>query len=386
MRICSPHCGVAPESGSGGETYERELLVRLGRAGVALDVILAQGKPHPTDAPNWTVHRFGIGRGLRWWVAPFIVPAAIARVHRATHFDVLRIHSLRYIGPSALWARRRFALDVPTVAHHHHLDLSRLNALIEKPVIEGCDAVVTVSEFSRRQLASELDVRVDHVSVIHNGIDERFAPGPRDGALAARLGLRAGPVVLFLGGLKPRKNLSFLLDLWPEVVARVPQATLVLAGDGPDAPALRRRARAMGIQHRIVFAGRVSEAEKPAVYRLADVFVSPSSLEGFGLSVGEAMSSRLPVIVARQGALPEIVGHGSGARVCDPHSVSDFVTAILEYLGSPQRRAIGGEDNRRRVDTLFRWDRAVTQVSQVYENALRRRRDRGAMTAAAWRS
>jgi phosphatidylinositol alpha-1,6-mannosyltransferase len=193
-------------------------------------------------------------------------------------------------------------------------------------------------------------------------------------------------VVLFLGGLKPRKNLSFLLDLWPEVVARVPQATLVLAGDGPDAPALRRRAGAMGIQHRIVFAGRVSEAEKPAVYRLADVFVSPSSLEGFGLSVGEAMSSRLPVIVARQGALPEIVGHGPGARVCDPHSVSDFVTAILEYLGSPRGRAIGGEDNRRRVDTLFRWDRAVTQVSQVYENALRRRRDRGAMTAAAWRS
>ena len=386
MRICSPHCGVAPESGSGGETYEREMLVRLGRAGVAVDVILARGKPYPVDAPNWSVHRFGIGRGLRWWVAPAVVPSAIARVYRATRFDVLRVHSLRYIGPSALWARRRLALDVPVVAHHHHLDPSPFNSLIEKRVIEGCDAVITVSEFSRRQLASELDVRVDHVSVIHNGVDERFAPGPRDAALADRLGLGAGPLVLFLGGLKPRKNLRFLLDLWPEVVARAPQATLLLAGEGPEAPALKRHARAIGLERRIVFPGRVSEADKPAVYRLANVFVSPSSLEGFGLSVGEAMSSGLPVIVARQGALPEIVGHGAGARVCDPRSAPEFVAAILDYLGSPERCAEGGRDNRRRVDAQFRWDRAVTQVTQIYEDALRRRRDGRAVTAGAGRS
>src|SRR5207247_670204 len=85
---------------------EREILTRLGRAGVAIDLILARGKPHPTDVPNWTVHRFGIGRGLRWWVAPFVVPPAIARVHRVTRFDVLRGHSVGYLGPGATGARR----------------------------------------------------------------------------------------------------------------------------------------------------------------------------------------------------------------------------------------------------------------------------------------
>ena len=64
MRICTPHCGIAPETTSGGETYERELLEGLGRAGVRLEIILARGKPHRADVPNWTVHRFGIGRGL----------------------------------------------------------------------------------------------------------------------------------------------------------------------------------------------------------------------------------------------------------------------------------------------------------------------------------
>ena len=74
MRICTPHCGIAPETTSGGETYERELLERLGRAGVQLEIILARGKPHPAGVPNWTIHRFAIGRGLRWYVAPFVVP------------------------------------------------------------------------------------------------------------------------------------------------------------------------------------------------------------------------------------------------------------------------------------------------------------------------
>ena len=62
MRICSPHCGVAPETTSGGETYERELLARLGRAGVDVELILARGKPHPEGVPHWTVHRFPIRR------------------------------------------------------------------------------------------------------------------------------------------------------------------------------------------------------------------------------------------------------------------------------------------------------------------------------------
>ena len=131
MRICSPHCGVNPETTSGGETYEREILVRLGQAGVKLDIILARDRPYPIGVPNWTVHRFSIGRGLRWYVAPFVVPAAVKRVYDQAGIDLLRVHSLRYIGPGALWARRRYSLDVPVVSHHHHLDPSPLNRLIE---------------------------------------------------------------------------------------------------------------------------------------------------------------------------------------------------------------------------------------------------------------
>jgi glycosyltransferase involved in cell wall biosynthesis len=374
MRICSPHCGVAPETTSGGETYERELLVRLGRRGVRLDVILARGKRHPVDAPNWTVHRFGIGRGLRWWIAPAVVPPAIKRVWEAGPFDLLRAHSLRFIGPSALWARRRFGLDVPIVAHHHHLDPSPLNRLIERRVVDTVDRVVVGSEFTRRQLAGELGCRIDHVAVVPYGVDTRFAPGARRLDLVHRYGLDGSQVVLFLGGLKPRKNLPLLLDVFARVTRGAPAARLVVAGGGPLRTDLERRARELGLGGRVVFTGYVPEAEKVAHFNLADVFVFPSAMEGFGLAVGEAMSCGLPVVASDRGSIPEVLVDGEGGVLADPAEPERFAEALAALLADPGRRAAYGHANRTRIDARFRWDRCVAATTAVYEEAVAARR------------
>jgi len=367
MRICTPHCGVAPETTSGGETYERELLVRLGRRGVRVDVILARGKPHPVDVPNWTVHRFAIGRGLRWWVAPAVVPGAIKRVWDATPFDVLRVHSLRFIGPSALWARRRFRLPVPVVAHHHHLDRSPLNRLIERRVVDAADRVIVGSEFARRQLAVELGCRTEHVAVVPYGVDERFEPRPRRADLVDRYGLGTSPVALFLGGLKPRKNLPRLLEMWARVVARVPDARLVVGGGGPLRSSLERRARELGVSGRVTFMGYVPEADKVDLLNLADVFVFPSAMEGFGLAVGEAMSCGLPVVASDRGSIPELVVDGEGGVLCDPAAPERFATALHALLTDRERRAAYGRANRARIDARFRWDRCVAATAAIYE-------------------
>lgn len=378
MRICTPHCGIAPETTSGGETYERELLERLGRAGVRLEILLARGKPHPTGVPNWTVHRFPIGRGLRWYVAPLVVPAAIRRVYRAVGFDLLRVHSLRYIGPSALYARRRYHLDVPVVSHHHHLDSSPLNRLIEKRVVDASDRVVVGSEFARRQLREELGARTDHVSVVYYGVDARFAPRPASPALRARYGLGESRVVLFLGGLKPRKNLGLLLDVWQALAPRFPDTTLLIAGGGPLLPELRQRARRLGLDGRVVFTGYVAEAQKAAHFNLGEVFVFPSAMEGFGLTVAEAMSSGLPVVASNRGSIPELVVDGEGGFVCDPAGPEPFVERLSAVLAD---RALGrklGLASRERVERMFRWERCVEGTRRVYESALEDWRRRGA--------
>jgi glycosyltransferase involved in cell wall biosynthesis len=371
LRICSPHCGIAPETTSGGETYERELLVRLGRAGVRIEIILARDKPHPAGVPNWAVHRFPIGRGLRWWVAPLIVPEAIRRVHAAAGFDLLRIHSLRYIGPSVLWARRRYRLDVPVVAHHHHLDPSPLNAVIEKRVVNAADAVVVGSEFARRQLRQDLDARTDHVSVVYYGVETIFAPRPPREDLRARYGLGRGPVVLFFGGLKPRKNLGLLLDAWAKLAPRRhPDATLLVAGGGPLLADLRARAERLGLAGRVAFTGYVPEAEKAEHFNLGDVFFFPSAMEGFGLTVAEAMSSGLPVVASDRGSIPELVVQGQGGFVCEPSGPDPFVDKLSLMLADASLRRRFGAANRERVDRLFRWDRCVEGTRRVYEEVV----------------
>jgi len=370
VRICSPHCGIDPDTISGGETYERELLVRLAGLGLHVDILLARHKRHPEGVRNWTIHRLPIGRGLRWPLAPFVLPPAIKRVHAETGFDVLRAHSLRYIGPAALIARRRYGLDVPIIAHHHHLDPDPLNRLIERRVVDRSERVITVSEFSRRQLATTLGVRTDHVEVIPNGVDPRFSPGPKDPALIARHHLENRSVTLFLGGLKPRKNLMFLLGLWPEVARHRPDATLLIAGGGPLEGSLKRRAAELRPSGTVIFAGRVSEAEKVAYYRLADVMVSPSSLEGFGFTVAEAMSCGLPVVVSDAGALPELVVDGQSGFVCAGGDTTSFTRSLLRLLGDLELRRRGGTFNRERIDRHYRWDRSTRRVAEIYEDTL----------------
>ena len=374
MRICSPHCGVDPDTTSGGETYERELLRHLGRRGVEIDLMLARHKRVPVDAKNWTVHRLPIGRGLRWPVAAILLPPLIKRLYDLRPFDILRAHSLRFIGPAALAARRRYGLDVPIVAHHHHLDAGWLNPLIERKVIEGSDRVITVSEFSRRQLIDELGIGSERIDVVPNGIDERFAPGADSRALRERYGMGDRQVVLFLGGLKTRKNLPFLLDVWRRVATLRPRATLLIAGTGPAAGELHRRARQLDLVGRVVFAGRVSEQEKVGYYNLADIFVFPSSLEGFGLAVGEAMSCGLPVVTSDRGALPELVRDRHGGFVCRGNHLDDFSGALMMLLDDANLRRTFGSYNRQLVERCYRWGLAAARVHAIYDDLLARRR------------
>ena len=374
LSVCSPHCGLAPETTSGGETYEREILTALAALGVRIELLLARGKPVPEGVANFTVHRLPIRRGLRWPVARVLLPPYIKRVWDAAPFDVLRAHSLRFIGPAALAARRRYRLDVPVIAHHHHLDPSPLNWLIEKRVIAAADRVVTGSEFSRRQLAAELGGRTDHVVVVPYGIDAKFAPRPRREDLIDRYGLRGQRVVLFLGGLKGRKNLPLLLDVWRAAAPEAPDARLVVAGGGALLDGLRARARALGLGDRVVFTGYVPEADKVDHYNLADVFLFPSALEGFGLAVGEAMACGLPVVASDRGSIPELLVDGEGGFLCAPTGAEPFVRRLRLLLADTALREKLGRANAERVRRLFTWDRCARETLRVYEETL-----------AAWR-
>jgi len=161
------------------------------------------------------------------------------------------------------------------------------------------------------------------------------------------------------------------------VTARRSDARLVIAGGGPLRADLERHSTRLGLDSHVVFTGFVPEADKAAHFNLADVFFFPSALEGFGLAVGEAMSSGLPVVASDRGSIPELVVDGETGFTCDPATPGRFVERLLLLLGDVPLRRKFGAAGRLRVDRLFRWESCVGGTRRVYEETVLAWRRRG---------
>ena len=344
MRILNPCCGIAPGASSGGEVHEREILRRLPAHGIEPLVFLAPGKIHPPDV---AVRRWAALRHLRWWSAPVVLTPWLTRAAMVfPEARLIRAHSLRYLGMAAVLAGRRAGL--PVAVQVHHLDGGPL-AWLDRWVIRRADLVVADSRFTACQVA---EAGARKVAVVPCGTDlSPAAPRPGD---RARFGL-GGPVALFLGELKPRKNVGFLLRVWAEVAARVPSAVLLIAGDGPERRRLCGLAKRLGVWDRVRFLGRVPEADKPRLYALADVFLFPSLLEGFGMPVLDAMASGVPALVSDRGALPELAAIG-GAGVIPLERPEEWVEETVELLKNP-----GGYQGAQGLT----WDAAAAQMAMA---------------------
>lgn len=351
--------------------YERELLKDLAALGVDSHILLARGKPYDRGVTGWTIHPVWPAKGLRWYVTPFVWPRYIKRVWDTHGFDLLRAHSVRYAGPAALLARRRYRLPVPVVTHHHHLDPSPLNPVIEKRVLRASDCVVTDSQFAKQQIASELGITTEHVKVVYCGVSRRYTRLPKDAALAARWGLTGKQVLLCLGPLIPRKNPVFLLEAFAEVRrAAGERVVLVWVGSGPLRQDLERRVERLGLAGAVVFTGYLPEADKVPMLNLADVFVFPSLLEGFPLAPQEAMSCGKPVIAFRVASLPEMVEDGVSGFLVSANDRAAFVDRVLRVLRDPGLLARFGAAAADRVDQHFRWELTVRRVQKVYQEVL----------------
>jgi glycosyltransferase involved in cell wall biosynthesis len=370
MRICSPHCGIAPESGSGGEVYERELLKDMAALGAELHILLARGKPHDSGVPGWTIHPVWPPKGLRWQVTPLVFPRYIKRVWDQHGFDLLRAHSVRYVGPAALLARRRYRLPVPVVTHHHHLDPSRLNPYLERRVLQASDCVITDSRFAKQQLRDELGISTDHVRVVYCGVGRKYQPQPKDPGLLRRWGLEGKRVLLSVGPLIERKNPFFALEVLRDLRGALGKEVVLLwVGSGPLRRPLERRAKELGLDGDVIFTGYLPEADKVAVLNLADVFVFPSLLEGFPLAPQEAMSCGKPVVAFCVASLPELVEDGVSGFLTRANDRPAFAACVARLLTDEGLRARYGVEAQERVDRHFRWDLTVRQVLKIYQEA-----------------
>ena len=244
--------------------------------------------------------------------------------------------------------------------------------------LAAADAVVCVSQFSRA-LARAHGVPDGVLDVVENGADPaRFCPGPRDAALAARLGLDDGDeVVLTVSRLAPRKGHRTAVRAIAQLARHRPRLRYVFTGASEAMRAeIAALAHELGVASRVVPAGFVSDAELPALYRLADVFAllaeteSDTDVEGFGVALLEAAASGVPVVATASGGVPEAVGD-AGVVVApgDPVEAAGVIARLLDDRALARRI---GERGRARVIERFSHDRATERMLAIWNAALAR--------------
>lgn len=201
-----------------------------------------------------------------------------------------------------------------------------------------------------------------------NGIDtDRF---PLPNGHASRAGENGGPVrALFVGRLVPTKGCDMAIEaLAPALRSR--RLNLAIVGDGPERPELEALADRLGVAHAVVFAGRVPPEQTAQYYAAAELLVFPSVREFGGGVVLEAMAMGVVPVVVDNGGPGELVTPGCGIKVplaSREQLVTSLAAAVERLVAEPERRCALAAAARRRVETLFTWQRKATQMDEVYD-------------------
>ena len=289
---------------------------------------------------------------------------------RERHFDVINTHFALPTGPLGNWLSRR--LNVPNVLSVHGGDLfdpskktsphrhAALRAMVAH-LLRRADAVVAQSQDTARNVAQIYGVDRS-VELIPLGIDR--PPPPAGTTQRAAFNIPEDAFVLVTAGrIVARKACTQLIDS----LAAVPGAVLLIVGDGPEAAAVMRRAVECNVTHRVRMLGYVPDAVKYRAFQVADVFVSTSQHEGFGLVFLEAMAFGLPIVCYDRGGQTDFLTTPATGHVVPLNDVRAFNDAVRALRDAPQRRAEIRRNNLRRVEDYF-----IGRCAQRYEDLFER--------------
>lgn len=299
---------------------------------------------------------------------------AVARATRRYGLDI--IHDPNGIAP--FLAQRDITRRVVTIhdafayvdpSTHNRLDTWRYRWML--PYAVRCaDAVITVSECSRRDLVRFLGLPTERVSVIGGGVEPRFVAiedGEARRTILAKYGI-AGRYMLYVGSINARKNIARLFEAYAMVRGKFPDVTLVIGGKRQWRTAeIDATWQRLNLDDHVHFTGYVDDADLPALYSAAELFVFPSLYEGFGLPPLEAMACGTPVITSNSSSLPEVVG--DAALLVEPHNTANIADAMVQLLGDVPLQA----ELRRRGFTQarrFTWEQAAQETKIVYQRLM----------------
>lgn len=261
---------------------------------------------------------------------------------------------------------------------------------LEKTAMEMADAVIAVSEETRRDVEKLFSIAPERLHVIYNGIDlEEYRPVTGKTALK-RFGVNpVEPYVLFVGRIARQKGIIHLVNA---IKHMNPGFQVVLCAGAPDTPEIAEEmkkavAAAQRVRPGVIWIEEMVDTKaKIELYSNASAFICPSIYEPFGIINLEAMACGIPVVASAVGGIPEVVVHGeTGYLVCleqmtespfearHPERFSrDLAGRVNDLMADPSKRRAFGAAGRKRVESIFGWNAIAKQTAALYESLLAR--------------
>ncbi len=301
-------------------------------------------------------------------VASTPLSLALPRLLAGQRPDIAHLHFPYPPGEISQWLLGRSQHTVLT----YHSDIVRQKGLLRayapflRRVLRAVDRIIATSP---QYVASSPYLRPlrNKVTVIPLGIDVRRFLEP-DSAQVASIRQRYGaPLLLFVGRLRYYKGVQYLLDALPSV----PDARVLIAGTGPMAQPWQAQAQALGLLDRVFFLGDVADADLPAYYTAADLFVLPACerSEAFGVVQVEALASGTPILSTELGTGTSYVNQdGATGCVVPAGDSAALANALQSLLANPAQRAAMGAAARQRAAAEFSLPVMVARVDALYRS------------------
>jgi glycosyltransferase involved in cell wall biosynthesis len=349
----------------GGPAHVRDLVAGLAGAEFQFTVAGPPGGPYEREfaalgAPFVSVRADRLSVGVLRRVVHLIRERGIQVVH--SHGKGAGLYG-------RLAARLTGAAAIHTFHGIHYQNYPRLYLTVERYLARHGYAVVHVSASQEREALALGLAPAGRSRLLVNGVDSARVRALARAPLSREvLGLAADALVLgTVARFDPVKGLDVLVRAFAQILARRPDAQLLLVGDGPEAPRLRELAGALGLAACVVFAGAVKDAARGLV--ALDLYVSASQREGLPLALLEAMACGLPVLATRVPGNVDVVKDGVTGVLVPPGDPAGLARAAVELLEDPARRRALGEAGRERVESHFALSRLVTEMGDLYREA-----------------
>ncbi|MBF0625404.1 MAG: glycosyltransferase family 4 protein [Magnetococcales bacterium] len=333
--------------------YNRDLLDALVSAfpGVTIDLLLRKVEEPPGPLPaniRWPAGPRGLGKGA------FL--AAALRAGLAARPTLILCGHVNLVPPARLLGALTGA---PVVLLCYGIEVWQPADWLARRALTGLAAFVAISQVTVRRLQAWSGLPDHMARLLPNALHpEDYRLGDKPDHLLQRYGLSdQNKVVMTFGRLVSRKRAKGFDEIL-EILPRLPEVVYLIAGDGPDRPRLETRVRELGLAGRVVFTGRLAEAEKADHYLLADLYAMPSRGEGFGFVLLEAMACGIPVLGSRVDGTREALRDGLLGPLVDPDDAPALLAAVREGLERPRGIPAGLEH--------FCFDRFVERVGEIF--------------------